>query len=409
MTGASDTARPNGTALPPLPAVSERVPAPQQLVFRDALFAVLSGAGPGTVVLLGAPAGSGKTVLLRSWTGSELAPGRVAWVSVERGELDAQRFWLSVVDALAGTVREEGLVERVGATPAFRAGDVVERLLASLGALDEPVVLVIDDLHELRSPEALRWLEHALAAVPPRLQVVLSTRVDPGLGLHRLRLTGDLVEIRGDDLRFTLGGDRLLLRNAGVALEDAAVARLHERTEGWAAGLRLAAISLAARPDREGFVEEFSGSERTVAAYLVAEVLERQPPDVRELLLRTSILDRVSGPLADALTGGRARSGSCRSSRRPTPSSPPSTPGATWFRYHHLFADLLRLELRRVAPASVGPLHRAAAGWFEDDGEPVQAIRHAQAGATGSTRRTWSRRPTSAWSSTAAWPRWSRC
>src|SRR6476469_2271402 len=133
MTSAADSAGPNGTALPPLPAVPERVPAAQQLVFREALFEVLSGAGPGAVVLLCAPAGSGKTVLLRSWAGSEPVPGRVAWVSVERGELDAQRFWLSVVDALAGAVREKGRVERVGATPAFRAGDVVERLLASLG------------------------------------------------------------------------------------------------------------------------------------------------------------------------------------------------------------------------------------------------------------------------------------
>ena len=277
MTIRADTAEVRETPLRPLPATGERLPAMQRLVARTALFERLSTAGPGQVVLLCAPAGSGKTILLRSWSESPAAPDRVAWVSVERGEEDAQHFWLSVIDALAGAVGEEGLVERVGATPAFHPEGVVEPLLSGLDELDEPVVLVIDDLHELRSPEALRWLEHALARVPPKVQVVLSTRVDPGLGLHRLRLTGDLLEIRSGDLRFSLEETGRLLQAAGIALADAAVARLHERTEGWAAGLRLAAISLAAHPDRERFVVEFSGSERTVAAYLLAEVLERQP------------------------------------------------------------------------------------------------------------------------------------
>ena len=239
------------------------------------------------------------------------------------------------------------------------------------------MVLVIDDLHELRSPEALRWLEHALARVPPKVQVVLSTREDPGLGLHRLRLTGDL-EIRGGDLRFSPEETGRLLPAAGVALPDAAVARLHERTEGWAAGLRLAAISLAAHPDRERFVAEFSGSERTVAAYLLAEVLERQPAEVRDLLLRTSILDRVSGPLADFLTGG---SGSEAILQRLEDASAFVTSldaGRTWFRYHHLFADLLRLELRGSLrrDRAASPRRRRVVRAHED---MVEAIRHAQA------------------------------
>src|SRR4051812_22570621 len=378
MTIRPDTADLRETPLQPLPATAERLPAMRRLVPRKPLFGVLSSAGPGQVVLVCAPAGSGKTVLLRSWVESESAPERVAWVSVDRGEQDAQHFWLSVIDALAGAVRDERLVERVGATPAFHPEGVVEPLLSGLDALDAPVVLVVDDLHELRSPEALRWLEHALTRVPPKVLVVLSTRVDPGLGLHRLRLTGNLLEVRGDDLRFSLEETGRLLQAAGVEIGDAAVTRLYERTEGWAAGLRLAAISLAAHPDRERFVAEFSGSERTVAAYLLAEVLERQPAEVRDLLLRTSILDRVNGPLADVLTGRSGSEGILQQLEDANAFVTSLDAGRSWFRYHHLFADLLRLGLRRLSPESIKPLHRAAAEWYAEHGDTVEAIRHAQ-------------------------------
>jgi LuxR family transcriptional regulator, maltose regulon positive regulatory protein len=163
--------------------------------------------------------------------------------------------------------------------------------------------LVIDDLHELDSDDALAWLEMLLTRLPAHMRVVLATREEPALGLHRLRLAGELTELRGPELRFSPDETRSLFRAGGIALSDSGVASLHKRTEGWAAGLRLAAISLAVHPDPERFVSEFSGSERTVAGYLVTEVLERQPPEVRDLLLRTSLLERVSGPLADALTG----------------------------------------------------------------------------------------------------------
>ena len=237
----------------------------------------------------------------------------------------------------------------------------------------------IDDLHELRSADALEWLERLLERRPPQLIVVLATREDPRLGLHRLRLAGQLVEIRGPDLSFSMNETRELLRAAGVRLSDAGLALLYERTEGWAAGLRLAAISLAHHPDPERFVQEFSGSERTVAGYLVAEVLDRQPAEVRELLLRTSILDRVSGPLADYLTGGSGSERILQQLEDANAFVSSLDVGRTWFRYHHLFADLLQLELRRVAPASVGSLHRAAVQWYEENGYPVDAVRHAQA------------------------------
>jgi LuxR family maltose regulon positive regulatory protein len=340
------------------------------------LFERLSAAAPGTVTLVCAPAGSGKTVLLRSWAAETNAA--VAWVTVERGERDAQRFWLQLIDALADAAGDE-LVERVSPVPQFAGALVVERFLGQLQRLDEPLVLVIDDLHELDSDDALGWLGMLLTRLPSSLRVVLATREEPALGLHRLRLTGGLAELRGPDLLFSLDEARALLRASGITLSDTGLDSLHERTEGWPAGLRLAAISLTTHPDPERFVSEFSGSERTVAGYLLAEVLERQPPEVRDLLLRTSVLERVCGPLADALNGGTGAEATLQRLEDQNSFVTALDAARTWFRYHHLFADLLRLELRRVAPATIQPLHRAAADWHERRGDVVAAVRHYQA------------------------------
>jgi LuxR family maltose regulon positive regulatory protein len=359
----------------PPPAPRESLPAPGLLVQRWPLFERLSLTPGGGVMLVCGPPGSGKTVLVRSWLEVEGLTHRVAWVSIDRGERDGQRFWLSVIDALAGPAITGDVVGRVSPAPDLRDEVAIERLLADLESLDEPVVLVIDDLHELESADALTSLELFLARLPAQVRVVLVTRADPGLRLHRLRLAGVLTELRAHALRFSLHETRELLEEAGIALPAASVALLHERTEGWAAGLRLAAISLAEHPDPERFVTEFSGSERTVAGYLLAEVLERRPPEVRDLLLRTSLLERVSGPLADLMTGG---SGSERLLQELEDASAFVTAldvGRSWFRYHHLFADLLRLELRRLHPTSIRPLHRAAgpmagAARGRDTGDP---------------------------------------
>jgi LuxR family maltose regulon positive regulatory protein len=349
------------------------------LVRRQPLFERLSAAAAGGVVLVCAPAGSGKTVLLRSWVQAEGIAERTAWVAVEPGDQDAQRFWLAVIDALADAV--DDFVERIAPAPEFRDRVVVERLLGDLRSVEEPLVLVIDDLHELQSPEALSWLEVFIARRPPNLQVVLTSRTEPQLGLHHLRLTGELTEIRGSDLHFSREETGELLRTSDLVLSDESVALLHERTEGWVAGLRLAALSLTGHPDPERFVREFSGSERTVAAYLMAEVLERQPREVRDVLLRTSILSRVSGRLADALTGRYGSERILQDLEQANSFVTSLDVDRSWFRYHHLFGEFLRLELRRNDPAGIESLHRSAAHWYEEHGYPADAIRHAQAAA----------------------------
>jgi LuxR family transcriptional regulator, maltose regulon positive regulatory protein len=331
------------------------------------------------VTTVSAPPGSGKTVLLRSWISEGGLAGHAAWVPVERDERDPQRLWLAVLDALRQTIPGSALVRELTAAPDLDGWSMIERLLKDLAPLDKPLWLVIDDLHELGSAEALRQLELLVMRSPEELRLVLATRHDVRLGLHRLRLAGELTEIRADDLRFSLDEARALFAAAGEELAEPALGILYERTEGWAAGLRLAALSLAGHPDPERFVTEFSGTERTVAEYLLAEVLERQPEEVRRLLLCTSGLDRVNGELADLLTGASGGERVLQDLEEAHAFVVSLDAARSWFRYHHLFAELLQLELRRTQPAEVAALHKLAAGWLAGHGYPVEAIRNAQA------------------------------
>jgi LuxR family maltose regulon positive regulatory protein len=363
------------------PAVwSEAADAPgirDGVVSRPGLFDRLTRAR--RVVQVSAPPGSGKTILLRSWIAGAGLAARAAWVSVPGEVRDPQRLWIPVVGALRDTAPGAPLVRGLTAAPDLDGWTAVERLLEDLAALEEQVWLVIDDLHELGSAEALRQLELLIMRAPAALRFVLVARRDLRLGLHRLRLAGELTEIRADDLRFSRTEARALLDAAGVALSDSALDLLYSRTEGWAAGLRLAALSLAGHPDPERFAAEFGGSERTVAEYLMAEVLERQPEEARQLLLRTSILPRVNGELADLLTGG---SGGERVLQRLEEAGAfviSLDARRSWFRYHQLFADLLQLELRGTRPPELPALHEAAAGWYAEHGYPVEAVRQAQA------------------------------
>jgi LuxR family maltose regulon positive regulatory protein len=349
----------------------------QRVVERRALYETLSVAHRVTQV--SAPAGAGKSVLLRSWIVATGLDERTAWVSVERQERDPQRFWLSVLSAVRGTDSGSELVRAVTGAPGLDGWSIVERLIEDLSGLEDRLWLVVDDLHELEAGDALEQLELLLMRAPAHLRFVLSGRRDVRLGLHRLRLQGELTEIRGEDLRFTLEDSRALFEEAGVQLSDGALESLVVRTEGWAAGLRLAALSLAADRDPERFAADFSGTERTVAEYLVAEVLDRQPEDITRLLLRTSILEKVTGPLADRLSGTTGSERILAELERAGAFVVALDPQGTSFRYHRLFADLLALELRRTAPDDLPRLHTIASEWFAEHGQPVQAIRHAQA------------------------------
>ncbi|HEY6592978.1 MAG TPA: LuxR C-terminal-related transcriptional regulator [Asanoa sp.] len=348
------------------------------LIDRADLLAALDRATASKVAIISAPAGSGKTSLLRAWADRTGQAHRLAAVQVQRDRQDAQTFWLALLGAVRQASGATGGTEAPAATLDFNAQAMVDRVLSELADARTDITLVIDDLHEL-NPDALGQLTRLLTNLPPHVRAVLATRRDLQLRLHRLRLAGGLAEIRAADLRFTERETRELLDAAGIKLSEAGAALLHQRTEGWAAGLRLAAIALADHPDPERFVVEFSGSNRTVAEYLIAEMLERQPAEVQQLLLRTSMLDRVNGELADLLTG---RPGSERILLELEDANAfvvSLDAERTWFRYHHLFADLLRLELRRTLPEELPGLHRRAAEWFIQRGRLVDAIRHTQA------------------------------
>ena len=359
---------------PPKPAQ-----AAPRLIQRGELLASLDRATAAKVTLISAPAGSGKTSLLRAWADGAGQQYHLAVVQVRRDQQDSQQFWLAVLSAIRQALGTTGEGEQLAATPEFNEAAISERVLSELAAHHDRTFLVVDDLHELTSADALMQLTQLLKKLPQHVHAILATRRDLPLRLHKLRLAGELADIRAADLRFTERETRQFLEASGIALSEAGVARLHQRTEGWAAGLRLAAMSLASSPDPERFVAEFSGSSRTVAEYLLAEMLECQPPGVQQLLLRTALLDRVSGELADLLTGHPGSERILLDLEDTNAFVVSLDPARTWFRYHHLFADLLRLELRRRLPEELPALHRLAAQWLIGHGEIADAIGHIQA------------------------------
>ena len=348
---------------------------PGGLLGRDDLLATLDRASQRTLTVISAPAGSGKTSLLRTWCDRAREGRRVAFISVTRDQQDAQQFWIGVLDAIRRTDAAAGS-RRQAAAPAFDGDAMVDTVVAELAAAAGVVVLVIDDLHELTSADALSQLERLLDALPGSARVVLSSRRDPPIRLHRLRLAGEVAELRAGDLRFTATETRELLAASGVRLSDPGAAALHERTEGWAAGLRLAVITLVGHPEPDRFVAEFSGTDRAIGEYLMAEMLERQPIEVQSMLLRTSVVDRLNGELADLLAGRRGCERTLLALEDANAFVVSLDAERTWFRYHHLLADFLRLELRRTLAEEVPDLHRKAAAWSAVQGEVVDAVRH---------------------------------
>ena len=369
----------------PTPLLRTKLFAPQVrrgLVPRPRLTGRLSPEPRPRLTLVSAPPGFGKTTLLADWLAAEASAGRpVAWVSLEESEQEPGSFWTYVVTAL------ETAAPGVGAdallllgTPQPSIATVLATVLNELDALPTGLDLVLDDYPLADSPANADDVTFLLEHLPPQVQLVISTRADPALPLARLRAGGDLVEVRAADLRFTPAEAASYLNEVvGLDLRDADVAALEGRTEGWIAALQLAALSLQGRDDAAGCIAGVAGDDRYDVDYLVEEVLARQPDDVRRFLLQTSILDRLTGPLCDAVTGAADGKVVLDLLERSNLFVVPLDDSRQWYRYHHLFADVLRAHLVEERPDEVAGLHRRASQWYDVDGETEAAVRHALA------------------------------
>jgi LuxR family transcriptional regulator, maltose regulon positive regulatory protein len=355
---------------------------PRWLVARGRLLELLDAGVQGRLTLLTGPAGSGKTVLLSSWATTAALPGPVAWLSLEAADNDPARFWFYLLAALrqSGAAPPGGRLGSLGGPIGGPDRGFVLELAAALDELAQPVVVVLDDVQELTNPAVLDSLATVLRRSPASLRLVLASRKDPPLPLARLRDTGRPIQVRAAELAFTTDEAARLLASHGLILADADLAVLWARTEGWAAGLRLAALSLQDHPDPGGFVAEFAGSSWAVADYLLEEVLGRLPEQDQAFLLHTSVVERVSGQLADALTGHADGAQTLARLERANAFVMALGQDRSWYRYHQLLAELLQARLRASAPRLVPELHRRAAGWYQDHGFPVEATRHALAG-----------------------------
>ena len=365
-------------------ATKLHMPAPRPcLVPRLRLAGQLDEGLARGVILVCAPAGYGKTVLLADWARRGEHPA--GWLSLDAWDNDPARFWRHAVAALDRA--RPGIGDRVApllgpSAPSSFQGVVTALIneLAAQSAADE-ALLVLDDYHLIGSQLVHDSLGFLLEHRPPGLCVVLASRSNPPLGLARLRALGQLAEVRAAELRFTPGEAAALLQQvaagSGLTLPDAAVTALAERTEGWAAGLQLAGLSLRGQDDMAGFVAAFTGSHRYILDYLTGEVLERQSEQVRTFLLETSVLERLSGPLCDAVTGRAGSQALLEQVERAGLFLMPLDEVRGWWRYHHLFADLLRARLRAGPPGQVTALHRNAAAWCEEHGLAGGAVRHA--------------------------------
>ncbi len=352
-----------------------------ELVARSALVEQLA-AGGQKLTLLAAPAGSGKTTLLAGWQRSEGRQHPFAWLSVDTWDNDPVRFWMHLVEAIR-TVRPEVGRKAVALLQAPRTsvvGDILPALINELDALDERLVLVLDDYHSLDNADVHEAVAFLLDHAPPAFRLVIATRSDPALPLGRLRARGELLELRAGDLRFGPDESAELLNGIlGLALEPGDVMRLHVRTEGWAAGLYLAALSLRGREDRTPFIAAFAGDDRHIVDYLGAEVLQSQPDAVRTFMLHTSILDRLSGHLCDAVAETTGSADMLKAIERANLFLVPLDDRRRWYRYHHLFRSLLLHELGRAEPEAVTELHRRASAWHRAANSIPDAIQHALA------------------------------
>jgi LuxR family transcriptional regulator, maltose regulon positive regulatory protein len=353
--------------------------APFGMVERPRLRERLGSGLAEPVTLVCAPAGSGKTALVASVAASLREP--VAWVSLEPEDDKPHRLWNTVLEAIerAGAAPQDSALAALAAPVPESRDAFMPRLVNALAALPHPLVLVLDDVHVVRSRECVAQLSFLLLHAPDRLRLVLVARADPALPLHVLRVSGRMVEVRAADLAFTPEETDEVLRAHGVGLTEAQLLVLHARTEGWAAGLRLAALTLQGHDDPDRFLADFAGDDRVVGDYLLAEVLDRQPPRLRAFCLRTAVVDRVSGSLADALTGQGHGADTLVELERTNGFVIGLDGRREWFRYHRLFGRLLRSRAERELADEVEELHARAARWLAEHGAAAEALPHAVA------------------------------
>jgi LuxR family maltose regulon positive regulatory protein len=355
------------------------------VVGRPQLTGRLNAALASSLTLVSAPAGFGKTTLLVEWLATlpEEAVS-IGWLSIDDRDNDPVLFWSYVIAAMRASVDSVGgqALQLLSSSTAASPPEVaLGALINDLNRLSKDMVLVLDDYHLVEATPVHDGMSFLLMHQPPQLHVVLATRVDPPLPLARMRAGGQLAEVRAADLRFSTEEATTYLNGSmSLALDRGDVLALDHRTEGWIAALQLAALSLHGRDDVSAFIAGFTGDDRYIVDYLVEEVLSRQPNDVQDFLLRTSILERLTGPLCDAVTGRKDGRQSLIALERANLFLVPLDDRRQWYRYHHLFAEVLQAHLVEEQPGNVAELHRRASAWFEAHGDTSEAISHALAG-----------------------------
>ena len=346
---------------------------------RDQLLGWLASGKDRLLTLVCAPAGYGKTTLLAQWCQAS-ADDSFTSVTLDKGDSDPVRFWTYLICAIAGIEPAVGRtsLKALSTQPDRLTEDALPRLLSELDEETGEIALVLDDFHLCENDEIAGSLAFFVEHKPPRVQVVISCRSDPRLPLGRLRANGQLLEIRAGDLRFDDHEAEAFFNLADIGgLSRGDIQRVSRRAEGWPAVLRLAAILLPSHEDRSGFIRDFAGSNRQVADYMVTDVLAALPEATRAFLLRTCVLERLTAPLCDALTGGGGSGVTLREISRAGLFITPLDAAAEWYRYHQLFSDALRAELRITDPDLIPVLHARASCWFEQNGDPESATEHA--------------------------------
>jgi LuxR family transcriptional regulator, maltose regulon positive regulatory protein len=362
----------------PLLETKFHLPTPHgRLVPRPRLSEQIERALTATLTLVSAPAGFGKTTVMAELASRSNA-AHIAWLSLDPSDNDPVTFWTYVIEAVDRAAPGVG-----GGARSILAGSpgtvdaAVTTLLNSLAGVAADVVLVLDDFHVIESSAVHEQVGYLLEHLPARAHVAIGTRADPAIPLSRLRARGGLVEIRASDLRFLPAEAASYLELMGLSLTTENVATLEARTEGWIAALQLAALSLQDRTDATEFIATFAGDDRYIVDYLVEEVLRRQPAATRDFLLKTSILSRFTGPLANAVTAGEGGLATIEALDRGNLFLVPLDNQRRWYRYHHLFGGVLQAYLAEEQPAEVALLHRRASTWFEENDDPGEAIEHA--------------------------------